>query len=115
MGLRAKGAEVMKVFQSAYLTPLEQINSVYDDAQTSMGAKYSKKHPVNLALADDTIMVTNPKIVDVDWRILHTLSSKNLNKLFMPRFQITLIVLTNGCFKKGGAVEKSEWSSKRET
>ena len=79
-----------------------------------MSAKYSKKFPINLALADDTIMVTNPRIVDIEWRILHTLSSKNLNKLFLPRFCITLILLTNGCFKSGGAVEKAEWSSKRE-
>ena len=47
-----------------------------------------------MAMADDALIVSNPRLVDVDWRVIHTLSSKNLNKLFTPRFQITLTMLT---------------------
>lgn len=59
-------------------------------------------------------MVTNSRLVDLEWRILYQLSSKNLNKLFAPRFQITMVVLSQGDFVKGGAVEEALWSSKRD-
>lgn len=59
-----------------------------------MHQKYSKKHPLNLAVGDEQLIVSNQKLVDVDWKVVHTLSSKNLNKIFQPRFMITLTLLT---------------------
>jgi hypothetical protein len=59
--------------------------------------------------------VSNGKIVDFEWKLLYAISSKNLNKLCIPRFQITLIVLTSGPgFVEGGVSEEQEWSSKRD-
>lgn len=51
-----------------------------------MTQQYSKKFPLNLALADENLQVSNSRIVDIEWKLLYTLSSKNLNKLFQPRF-----------------------------
>ena len=62
------------------------MQNVYDDEQLSMTQAYSKKFPLNLALSDDNLIVNNGKIVDFEWKILYTLSSKNLNKVFAPRF-----------------------------
>jgi hypothetical protein len=67
-----------------------------------------------LAVQDDNLQASNPRIVDVEWRILYQLSSKNLNKVFSPRFQITLILLSSGEFYQGGAIETAKWSSKRD-
>lgn len=72
-----------------------------------MTQQYSKKFPLNLALQDDNLIVTNSRLVDIEWKILYQLSSKNLNKLFTPRFLITMIVLAQGDFVKGGAVEEA--------
>lgn len=89
--------------------------NVYDDEQLSMSQPYSKKFPLNLALSDDNLLVNNGKIIDFEWKIIYQLSSKNLNKVFAPRFLISLIVLTSGPgFIEGGAVEEREFSSKRD-
>jgi len=65
---------------------------------------------------DENLQTGNARIVDVEWKILYQLSSKNLNKVFAPRFQITLILLSaaGGEFYKGGASETAPWSSKRD-
>ena len=79
-----------------------------------MTQSYSKKFPLNLAMHDENLMVSNPRIVDVEWKTIHMLGSKNLNKILMPRFLITLTVLACGDFRgQGGVVETVEWSSKR--
>lgn len=111
---RGKQAEVQAVFQQSYLKRSEQLQSVYDDEQASMTTAYSKKHPLNLAVQDETLQVGNARVVDVEWRIMYQLSSKNLNKVFTPRFQITLVTLSAGAFHTGGAREVSEWSGKRD-
>ena len=76
----------------------EHINNAYEDTNQEETAqvdnKTLKKFPLNFASADDNLIVSNPRLVDVDWKVIHTLSSKNLNKLFEPRFQITLTFLT---------------------
>lgn len=79
-----------------------------------MTTAYSKKHPLNLAVQDENLQAGNARVVDVEWRILYQLSSKNLNKVFAPRFQITLLTLSAGAFHVGGARETSTWSGKRD-
>ena len=81
-----------------------------------MTQAYSKKHPLNLAVQDENLQMGNARVVDIEWRILYQLSSKNLNKVFAPRFQITLLLLSaaGGDFHRGGASETAEWSSKRD-
>jgi hypothetical protein len=113
---RGKQAEVQQVFAASYLKKVDQMQSVYDDEQASMTQAYSKKHPLNLAVQDENLQTGNARIVDVEWKILYQLSSKNLNKVFAPRFQITLILLSaaGGEFYKGGASETAPWSSKRD-
>ena len=69
---------------------------------------------MNLQLQDENLQVTNSRILDIEWKILYCLSSKNLNKLFVPRFQITLVVLGHGEFIKGGALEEVAYTSKKE-
>ena len=80
--------ELAAIFQAQYVDRLEQLNNVYEDDGENSAAnqKFSKKHPLNMALADEALIVTNPRLVDVDWAVVHTLSSKNLNKIFQPRF-----------------------------
>lgn len=83
---RSKVAEVQQVFSTSYVKKAEQMQNVYDDEQASMTQQYSKKHPLNLAVQDENLQAGNARIVDVEWRILYQLSSKNLNKVFAPRF-----------------------------
>ena len=73
---------------------MDQLNNVYETEEEGISQKYSKKLPLDLSISDDALTVSNPKLVDVDWRLIHTLSSKNLNKIFQPRFVITLTLLT---------------------
>jgi hypothetical protein len=115
LGLPKKAQqEVLQVFAANYLKRTEQLQSVYDDEQASMTQAYSKKHPLNLAVQDESLQTGNARIVDIEWRILYQLNSKNLNKVFAPRFQITLILLSAADFNRGGALEKAQWSSKRD-
>ena len=86
MGLRSKAQDLGKAFTNAYLKRTEQLQNVYDDEQSSMTQQYSKKFPLNLAVSDENLQVSNSRIVDIEWKLLYTLSSKNLNKLFQPRF-----------------------------
>ena len=58
-----------------------------------MTGSYSKKNPLNLQLSDENLSVSNPKLVDVEWKTIYNLSSKNLNKLLQPKFLITLTML----------------------
>ena len=84
-------------FQSHYLERLNAINTVYEDKadeETQVPAKVQKKFPLNLSASDNALIVLSPRLVDVDWKLIQTLNSKNLNKLFQPRFFITLTLLT---------------------
>ena len=79
-----------------------------------MNPKITKKLPLNLSVSDEALTVSNQRLVDVEWRLIYTLNSKNLNKVFQPRFLITLTFLT----QQGGSVQQGpdvmiEWSSKR--
>jgi hypothetical protein len=47
-----------------------------------------------LSVSDDALTVSNPRLVDIAWKVIYTLNSKNLNKVFQPRFLITLTLLT---------------------
>ena len=72
-----------------YVDRIEHINNAYEDPNqetAQVDGKTLKKFPLNFSAADDMLSVSNPRLVDVDWRVIHTLSSKNLNKLFEPRF-----------------------------
>ena len=88
--------DCIKAYQIEYLQKMNQINNVYEDAgdESAINQKYSKKLPLNLAMSDDALAVSNPQLVDCSWEIIYTLSSHNLNKLFKPRFKITLTFLT---------------------
>ena len=115
LGLRPKASEMQKVFSNAYLKRVEQLGNVYEDEQASMTQQYSKKFPLNMAMAEESLVVSNARIVDIEWRILYQLSSKNLNKLFEPRFLITLLVLAQNGFVEGGAAEiQPSFGSKRD-
>ena len=114
---KSKQGPILKVFQAHYLTRVEHINNAYEDQEEGTAAvdgKTLKKFPLNFASADEHLIVSNPRLVDVDWKVIHTLSSKNLNKLFEPRFQITLTFLTqqNNSLQQG-AETMFPWSAKR--
>jgi hypothetical protein len=71
------------------------LNNVYEDnSAEEVNQKYSKKHPLDMSMADESLVVSNPKLVDVSWKVIHTLSTMNMNKVFQPRFLITLTLLT---------------------
>ncbi len=75
--------------------------------------KIDKKFPLNMAIADDQLIFSNPKVVDIEWQTVYSLASKNLNKLMQPVFKITLTLLCQGDFKQGGISETVPRSSKR--
>ncbi len=78
-----------------------------------MTMKIDKKFPLNMSMSDDSLAVSNPRIVDIEWQTLYTLASKNLNKLMQPYFKITLTLLCQGDFQRGGVAETVARSSKR--
>ena len=60
-----------------------------------MTMKTDKKFPLNMAVSDDMLSVSNPRIVDIEWKTIYSLASKNLNKLMyfnktQPRTKIQL-------------------------
>lgn len=76
----AKGEAAQSAF-AAYLARLDLINGSTEDAQTAMSGNFSKKTPVNLELADDNIMVSNPRLVDVEWETIYSINGKHINRL----------------------------------
>ena len=78
-----------------------------------MTGNFSKKVPLNLELADDNVMVSNPRLVDVEWETIYSINGKNINGLKQPRFKITLTLLCKGDFQQGGASEIVTRSAKR--
>jgi hypothetical protein len=110
--------EICQVFQMHFLDRVQAINNAYEDQtgeeDSSLNSKVAKKFPANLSVSDEYLSVSNPRLVDIEWKVLHTLSSKNVNKMFQPRFQITLTMLT----QQGGSLQTGlgsliQWSSKR--
>ena len=82
IGLKgSKGAPVQEVFKKVYFNRVTLINAQSEDVETAMTGTYSKKHPLNLQLADENLTSSNPRLVDVEWRTVYNLSSKHLNKL----------------------------------
>ena len=97
LGIDRKNQEVIcEVFKTHCLERLEAINNAYENEEESNTniSKTTKKYPLNLSVSDDALSVSNPRLVDIEWKVIHTLSSKNLNKLFETRFLITLTMLT---------------------
>ena len=78
-----------------------------------MGGNFSKKVPINLELADESVIVSNPRLVDIEWETMYAINSKNMNKLLQPQFNVTLTLLCKGDFMNGGASETVTRSSKR--
>ena len=78
-----------------------------------MQGQVSKKVPLNMQLADDSIQSSNPKLVDVEWDTIYSINGKNINRLLLPRFMVTISLLCQGDFHKGGASETVLLSSKR--
>ena len=87
------GAQVKAVFTDSYLPRISQLNENPEDTEKSMNAKMSKQFPLNLQMSDDMLHVSNPRLVDVEWRTVYTLASKNLSKMHQPKFKITLTLL----------------------
>ena len=99
IGLKgSRGAPILEVFQKVYLPRVQLINDMSEDLTASMTGSYSKKNPLNLQLSDENLSVSNPKLVDVEWKVIYNLSSKHLNKLHQPKFLITLTLLCQGDF-----------------
>lgn len=108
-----KGSAVQEVFQNAYLARLKLINGSTEDTDIAMNGNFSKKMPVNLELADDNVIVSNPRLVDVEWEAIYSINGKNLNRIVQPQFMITLTLLCKGDFMQGGFSEAVPRSSKR--
>mmetsp|Transcript_39603 Transcript_39603/g.51898 ORF Transcript_39603/g.51898 Transcript_39603/m.51898 type:complete len:190 (-) Transcript_39603:120-689(-) len=109
----SKGAAVQEAFQNIFLARLELINGSTEDAATAMNGTFSKKLPINLELADDNVIVSNPRLVDVDWEAIYSINGKNINRIVQPQFMLTLTFLCKGDFRQGGASEAVPCSAKR--
>ena len=66
-----------------------------------------------MQLADDNLQCSNPKLVDVEWDTIYSINGKNINRLLMPRFMVTISLLCQGDFRTGGASETVLHSAKR--
>ena len=78
---KESGASVKAVFTDVYLIRLQHLNEVPEDEEQSMTVKANKQFPLNLQMADDMLQVSNPRLVDIEWRTVYTLASKNLSKM----------------------------------
>jgi len=78
-----------------------------------MSGNFSKKMPINMELADDNLIVSNPRLVDVEWETIYSINGKNINRLLQPKFNVTLTLLCKGDFQQGGASEAVPRSAKR--
>ena len=58
----------------------------------------NKKFPLNANMHDDNLIVSNPRVVDIEWNTTYVLATKNVNKLMTPKFTIVLSVLSQGEF-----------------
>ena len=96
-----------------YLPRMEQLNTAAEDEEAAMTMKVSKQFPLNMQMADEHLIMSNPRIVDIEWAASYSLASKNLNKLLQPRFKITLTLLCQGDFRHGGISDTVQRSSKR--
>ena len=68
-----------------YLDRYNAINNTYEDEgeeESGLNPKIAKKLPLNLSVSDDALTVSNPRLVDIAWKVIYTLNSKNLNKVF---------------------------------
>ena len=74
------------------------MNNMQDDTKTAMNGQVSKKVPLNQQLADDSIQVSNPKLVDVEWETIYSVNGKNIGHLSLPRFLVTISLLCQGDF-----------------
>ena len=84
LGLDGAAAKpTLAVYEQHYLTRITQINTAYEKEEgAQVEPKVLKKFPLNFGASDEGLAVSQPKLVDVDWRVDYALSSKNLNKLF---------------------------------
>ena len=72
------------------------INSVYEEPDAALNYSASKSFPLKMNMSEEILGSLNGRLVDVSWRLIYSMSSKTLNKLYMPWFLITLKVLTDG-------------------
>jgi len=63
-----------------------------------MNTPVSKKFPLNANMHDDNLIVSNPRVVDIEWQTTYVLATKNVNKLMTPKFTIVLSILSQGDF-----------------
>ena len=49
-----------------------------------------------MSLTEEILGSLNGRLMDIQWRLVYSVASKTLNKLYQPRFLITLKVLTDG-------------------
>ena len=84
---------LMKVFEG-YERRIDSINNLYEDENALKMATF-KKFPLNLGISDDNVSVSEGKIVDIEWKLLHQIGSTYLNKIFEPKIFVKLTVLTD--------------------
>ena len=113
LGLKGKNGEGAQQSFAKYLQRVENLNAVTEDEDAAMTMKVDKKFPLNMQMQDEQLCVSNPRVVDIEWKTVYALASKNLNKLMQPVFKITLTLLCQGDFQKGGVSEMAQRSSKR--
>lgn len=92
---------------------MQLINDISEDLTAAMTGSFPKKNPLNLQLSDENISVSNPKLVDVEWKVIYNLASKHLNKLHQPKFLVTLTLLCQGDLHKGTPTETMAYTAKR--
>ena len=114
IGLKGnKGASVQQAFLNSFIARLDLTNNMQEDTATAMQAQVSKKLPLNMQLADESLQCSNPKLVDVEWDTIYSINGKNISRLLQPRFIVTLSLLCQGELVKGGASEQVQTSAKR--
>jgi hypothetical protein len=92
----SKKDALVKKFIKFFDARIKAMNTINEDENATTPLEEGgqvKKFPLNLQMADDKLCVGNARLVDVEWEVLHCMASKNLNRIFEPRFLIKLTVL----------------------
>ena len=95
-GINAESKEGLLAKYKDTLDRLWMLNCAYEETDAALNYSTSKQFPLRMSLNEEVLGSLNGRIVDVSWRLLYSMSSKTVNKLYMPRFLITLKVLVDG-------------------
>ena len=68
------------------------MNEFSEETEEALSYDSFKKFPLKAELNEELLGSLNGRLVDVSWRLIYSLQSKNINKLYQPLYLLTLKV-----------------------